>query len=309
MLHMPCVCCFVLHHTGLQDDSEADEELLQAFLPHMQHLLGLALKYSQQASAAGQAAWSPPSTGRPLSRALPDGPQQQAARCSTLTASADNIRPAVALLTPFLAGVTDAAGAVEAAGQQALTADSSSWFDSASLQTSASAVFSPLREWQPLSPTRQGRYQRIFPRQASAAAQPGLRTVQSAWDVGAGVTAARAGGQQAQLGAGAAGAAWQQQSREVARLLLQALLVLVKEPRCVRVCVVFQLRSLCTWESPCLLAKGAFACLALCSKWLCDTPSPGKVTCLTIMRRLPAGCWPVGAGSPQSWQQSSRQSA
>jgi hypothetical protein len=202
----------------------------------MQHLLSLALTYSQQATAPQHAAWSPTSTARPLDRILPDSLQEQAARGSNFTASLDNIRPAVTLLTPFLAGVTDAPGAGESAGQQVLTGGSSGWFDSGNLQASASAVFSPLREWQPLSPTRQGRYQRIFPHQATAAAQPGLRAVQSAWDVGAaGVTAGRAGGQQLQQEAGAAGgiAAWQQQSREVARLLLQALLVLVREHRCV----------------------------------------------------------------------------
>lgn len=222
-----------LIHCVLQDVNDADEELLlQAFAPHMQQLLGLALKYSQQATAPQHAAWSPPSTARLLGRTLPYGLQQQAARCSNFTASVDNIRPAVTLLTPFLADVTGAAGAAESAGQQVVTGGSSGWFDSGSLQASASAVFSPLREWQPLSPTRQGRYQRIFPHQAVAAAQPGLR-VQSAWDVGAaGVTAGRAGGQQLQQEAGAAGqAAWHQQSREVAQLLLQALLVLVKVPR------------------------------------------------------------------------------
>lgn len=223
-----------LIHCVLQDVNDADEELLlQAFAPHMQQLLGLALKYSQQATAPQHAAWSPPSTARLLGRTLPYGLQQQAARCSNFTASVDNIRPAVTLLTPFLADVTDAAGAGESAGQQVLTGGSSGWFDSGSLQASASAVFSPLQEWQPLSPTRQGRYQRIFPHQAVAAAQPGLRAVQSAWDVGAaGVTAGRAGGQQLQQEPGAAGqAAWHQQSREVAQLLLQALLVLVKVPR------------------------------------------------------------------------------
>lgn len=222
-----------LIHCVLQDVNDADEELLlQAFAPHMQQLLGLALKYSQQATAPQHAAWSPPSTARLLGRTLPYGLQQQAARCSNFTASVDNIRPAVTLLTPFLADVTGAAGAAESAGQQVVTGGSSGWFDSGSLQASASAVFSPLQEWQPLSPTRQGRYQRIFPHQAVAAAQPGLR-VQSAWDVGAaGVTAGRAGGQQLQQEAGAAGqAAWHQQSREVAQLLLQALLVLVKVPR------------------------------------------------------------------------------
>lgn len=222
-----------LIHCVLQDVNDADEELLlQAFAPHMQQLLGLALKYSQQATTPQHAAWSPPSTARLLGRTLPYGLQQQAARCSNFTASVDNIRPAVTLLTPFLADVTGAAGAAESAGQQVVTGGSSGWFDSGSLQASASAVFSPLQEWQPLSPTRQGRYQRIFPHQAVAAAQPGLR-VQSAWDVGAaGVTAGRAGGQQLQQEAGAAGqAAWHQQSREVAQLLLQALLVLVKVPR------------------------------------------------------------------------------
>jgi hypothetical protein len=226
-----------LTHCVLQDTNDADEELLlQAFVPHMQQLLGLALKYSQQATGPQHAAWSPPSTARLLGKTLPDGLQQQAARCSNFTASVDNIRPAVTLLTPFLAGVTDAAGAGESAGQQVLTGGSSGWFDCANLQESSSAVFSPLREWQPLSPTRQGRYQRIFPHQAVAAAQPGLRAVQSARDVGAaGVTVGRAGSQQLQQEAGAAEgiAAWQQQSREVARLLLQALLVLVREHRCV----------------------------------------------------------------------------
>lgn len=176
-------------HAPLQVPDADDILLVDAFVPHMRHMLKLAVSYSQQATWA-QAAAAGHSTSSSSSWPLHHSP----------------------------AGT-----------------GSSWWGSSLTGPAPVTAHYTPLHEWRPLSPTRQGRYQRCFVQNDLSAQQWGAI---ASCPAGPG---APAGSVRASRGAAApslashqvhqAAAGCQQLCHDVAAMLLQAVSVLVSQPR------------------------------------------------------------------------------
>lgn len=109
------------------------------------------------------------------------------------------------------------------AGELTASSNAAGWWHGSVGAPSVTAAYVPLREWQPHSPTRQGRYQRCITQQAQEPAPPGAFAAGAdAWGPAGSVIQQQAVGQ---------AAAWPQLCHDVATALAQSLLVLCKEPR------------------------------------------------------------------------------
>jgi hypothetical protein len=116
-------------------------------------------------------------------------------------------------------------------------AGSSWWGGSLAGPAPVTAQYTPLREWRPLSPTRQGRYQRCFVQNDMSAQQQHLNVPDSysaGTDASGSIRAGRGAAAAPNLGSQQvhqATAGCQQLCHDVAAVLLQAVLVLTSQPR------------------------------------------------------------------------------